>query len=246
MMFRYHLFIVACFSMLLTGCLQGYPRHLGEIVSIEGKVFVARAHEPIQEVSAQDRIYADDLFESQLGSRATVLLYGKGLVTLGPNTRAILDQPRGEGKAAIVLEHGTLHARVSETSSDEAPMEVRAPGAFVAEGEAEFIVWAYEAPKTADGTPHEELILSVGVANIGTHGVVHFGKAGKSLAVLPRLFSVAGADSNPTPSTPIEVKARPPTSPTSEPSLGLLTAGKALAEYGQPRRAWTDRLSGLK
>jgi len=245
-MFRYYLLMAACCSLILPGCLQGYQRHLGEIVSIEGKVFVARASEPIQELSDQDRIYADDLFESQLGSRATVLLYGKGLVTLGPNTRAFLDQSRGQGKAAIVLEHGTIHARVSETSSDDPPMEVRTLGALVADGEAEFIVWAYETPKSADGIPQEELVQSVGVANIGTHGTVRFGKAGKGLAILPRLFSVAGVDREPTAPTPIEVDAGTSTSPASDTNLGLLTAGKALSEYAQPQRAWTYRLSDVK
>ena len=125
-------------------------------------------------------------------------------------------------------------------------MEVRTLGALVADGEAEFIVWAYETPKSADGIPQEELVQSVGVANIGTHGTVRFGKAGKGLAILPRLFSVAGVDREPTAPTPIEVDAATSTSPASDTNLGLLTAGKALSEYTQPQRAWTYRLSDVK
>jgi hypothetical protein len=245
-MFRYHVFVAAFLSLVLPGCLQGYQRHLGEMVSIEGNVFVARANEPIHLLTPQDRIYADDLFESQLGSRATVLLYGKGLVTLGPNVRAFLDQSRGQGKAAIVLERGMIHARVSETSSEEPPIEIRVPGAFAVDGEAEFIVWVSEAPRAGDVVPQEDVVPSVGVANIGTHGTVHFGKAGTTLAVLPRLFSLLGTDNKPTPPAPITVEPGTSPDPASEPHLGLLTAGKALSEYGATQDASTYRLSGLK
>src|ERR1051326_3192150 len=131
-MFRYHLFAAASLVLMLSGCLQGYQRHIGEMVSVEGNVFVARANEPIHLLTPPDRIYADDLFESQLGSRATILLYGRGVVTLGPHTRAFLEQSPGQGNTAIALERGMVHARVSETSSDEAPITVHAPGALVA------------------------------------------------------------------------------------------------------------------
>jgi hypothetical protein len=244
MMFRYDVVATAFLLLVLPGCLQGYQRHLGEMVSIEGNVYVARANEPIHLLSPQDRIYADDLFESQLGSRATVLLYGKGLVTLGPNARAFLDQSRGQGKAAIVLERGMIHARVSDTSSDEPPIEIRVPGAFTADGEAEFLVWVSEAPKTGEGVPQEDVVPLVGVANIGTHGAVRFGKTGKTVAVFPRLFSLLGTDSHPTPPTPIEIENSP--SSASEPHAGLLTTGKALSEYGLTQGASTYRPSGLK
>ena len=245
-MFRSHILAAVLLSLLLPGCLQGYQRHLGEMVSIEGNVFVARANEPIHLLSPQDRIFADDLFESQLGSRATVLLYGKGVVTLGPNTRAFLDQSRGQGNTAIVLERGIIHARVSETSSDDAPLTVHAPGAILADGEAEFIVWAYEVVKPADGVPQEDAVESVGVANIGTHGAVHFGQAGKTLAVFPRLFSFLGTDGNPIAPAPITVEAGTSSPPASDPRLGLLTAGKALSEHGTTQGVSSDPLSGLK
>jgi hypothetical protein len=232
-MFRYDIVVAALLFFMLAGCLQGYQRHLGEIVSVEGNVFVARANEPIHLLTPPDRIYADDLFESQLGSRATVLLYGKGVVTLAANTRAFLDQSRGQGNTTIVLERGMIHARVSETSSDDAPIQVRAPGALVADGEAEFIVWAYETVKTADGVLQED-VPSVGVANIGSHGSVRFGKGGKTLTVFPRLFSLVGTDNNPTPPAPIAAELRNPPGRPSESDLGLFTAGKALSNYPPP------------
>jgi FecR-like protein len=217
---------------------------IGLVVSVEGNVYhaVPNASKP-RLLEPQDPVFAGDLLETQLRSRAKILLHEDTLITVAENSRIVLSSTHNDGehgtqRTSVSLERGQARVLIGGPRGLHSTFEVQAGDGRIVAGYGYFTVWVHERPAfdadDAASQAHAAVIRSIGVANIGAMGEVLFSTSGRRESIRPGFFL----------DTELKTKERgPQPTRTSEPVQRLLVA----TEMREPPREDNpkDLLRGL-
>ncbi|HEX9742855.1 MAG TPA: FecR family protein [Nitrospiraceae bacterium] len=178
---------------------------IGVFTAVEGKVSVQHAQSAEALAAKQsDTVLFRDLIETQKESRTKALLNDDSILTVGEHSRVeitehIYDPNRGVRSVVVNLVQGKVRALVGKIfEGSGSKFEIHTPTAVAAARGTYFVVWH------VDGVS--------GIANVGSHGNVDFGSAGRTVNVGPGSFSLTppggGPPALPSPMTGSNVPAQ--------------------------------------